>query len=67
MRYLVIERYKPNCAKQIYQRVEAHGRQMPKTLHYVESWISADLTTCYQLMDCDDEKPSRPGQSVGMI
>ena len=56
MRYMVIERYKPDTAKLIYQRVEAQGRLIPDTLHYVDSWISADLTTCYQLMDCDDEE-----------
>ena len=56
MRYMVIERYKPDTAKLIYERVAAKGRQIPDTLHYVESWISADLSTCYQLMDCDDER-----------
>ena len=45
MRYMVIERYKPNRARQIYERVEAEGRQIPDTLRYVDSWISADLTT----------------------
>lgn len=55
MRYMVIERYKPGTKKLIYQRVAAHGRLIPDTLRYVNSWISADLTTCYQLMDCDDE------------
>ena len=56
MRYMVVERNKPNSAKLIYERLETHGRLIPDTLHYVDSWISADLTTCYQLMDCDDEK-----------
>ena len=56
MRYMVIEHYKPDTAKLIYQLVEDHGHLNPDTLHYVDSWIGADLATCYQLTDCDDEK-----------
>ena len=26
----------------------------PDGLRYVNSWVSADLTTCYQVMECDN-------------
>jgi hypothetical protein len=27
---------------------------MPAELHYIDSWVSADLRICYQLMETDD-------------
>ena len=27
---------------------------MPEGLVYIDSWISTDLTLCFQLMECDD-------------
>ena len=26
----------------------------PEGLRYVNSWVSTDLTICYQVMECDD-------------
>jgi succinate dehydrogenase flavin-adding protein (antitoxin of CptAB toxin-antitoxin module) len=26
----------------------------PDGLRYVDSWVTEDLATCYQLMECDD-------------
>lgn len=52
MRYMVIERFKD--APAIYKRFAEKGRQMPAGLQYVESWITADLQVCYQLMETDD-------------
>lgn len=52
MRYMVIERFKDVAA--VYRRFAEKGRQMPDGLRYVESWISADIKSCYQLMETDD-------------
>ena len=53
MHYMIIEKYKAGKAKEIYQRFEEHGRLMPDGLHYVSTWISADLSICYQVMQTD--------------
>ena len=52
MLYMVIERFKD--APAIYRRFREKGRMMPEGLHYVSSWIDADLTVCYQLMRTED-------------
>ena len=54
MLYLVIERFKPGAAPEIYRRFEQQGRLMPNGLTYVSSWISEDLTICWQLMETDN-------------
>ena len=51
MRYMVIERFKDGKAGDIYRRFADKGRMMPAGLNYVDSWISADLKMCYQLME----------------
>jgi hypothetical protein len=56
MRYMVIEQFKPGRAADIYRRFAEKGRMMPPALHYVDSWISADLRVCYQLIETDDFK-----------
>ena len=54
MLYMVIERFKPGAAPDIYRRFEENGRMMPDGLEYVSSWISKDLNTCWQVMQTDD-------------
>jgi len=54
MLYMVIERFKPGAAPDIYRRFEQRGRMMPDELEYVSSWISYDLNTCWQLMQTDN-------------
>lgn len=63
MHYLVIERFKPGALKAIYERFDRQGRLLPDGLHYVDSWVSADLAQCFQLMECDDE--SRMQEWIG--
>ncbi len=53
MLYMVIEKFKGG-APAIYQRLREKGRMMPVGLNYVASWISDDLTTCWQVMQADD-------------
>jgi hypothetical protein len=54
MLYMVIERFKPGAAVEIYRRFRDKGRMMPGGLDYVSSWINTDLTICYQLMEAND-------------
>ena len=49
---MVVERFKD--APAIYARFREKGRMMPAGLEYVSSWVSEDMTTCWQLMRSDD-------------
>ena len=57
MQYMIVERFKPDTAKILYRRLHEFGRMMPEGLAYIDSWISTDLTLCFQLMECDDANP----------
>jgi hypothetical protein len=52
--FMVIERYRNNDARPVYERFRTRGRLAPDGLRYVNSWVTPDLTRCYQVMECDD-------------
>ena len=54
MLFMVVERFTPEAAAEIYRRVREDGRSIPDGLRYVDSWVRADLRGCWQLMECDD-------------
>lgn len=54
MLYMVVEHFKEGAAREIYRRFHEKGRMMPDGLEYVSSWITGDLTMCYQLMETED-------------
>ena len=54
MMFMVIESFRDNDAKSIYALLREKGRQMPDGLRFVNSWVSADLGRCFQLMETDD-------------
>jgi hypothetical protein len=54
MHYMVIESFRGGDPVPVYRRFREQGRMMPEGLHYVSSWITDDLTRCYQVMACDD-------------
>ena len=54
MLYMVIEHFRPGCAPKVYQRFRERGRMAPEGLRYVASWVTADGTTCYQVMECEN-------------
>ena len=56
MLYLVIERFKPGAATEIYRRAKEQGRLLPDGLEYVGSWVDMDFTTCYQFMQTEQEE-----------
>ena len=53
MLFMVIETFGPD-PKAIYRRFREKGRQMPDGLDFVDSWVTADLARCFQVMRCDD-------------
>ncbi|HEX8280627.1 MAG TPA: DUF3303 family protein [Chthoniobacterales bacterium] len=60
MHYMVIERFKPGAAPEIYRRLKDRGRMMPPGLEYVASWISHDFSICWQVMQADDRALFEP-------
>jgi hypothetical protein len=55
--FMVIERFTPESARDIYRRVREGSRMLPEGVRYVDSWVWADLRGCFQVMDCDDLEP----------
>lgn len=54
MQYMVIEHFRDGDPAPVYARFRAQGRLAPAGLQYVNSWVSEDLTTCYQVMECSE-------------
>ena len=54
MHYMITERFHPGKVKALYQRFAEKGRMLPEGLEYVNSWVSEDLTVCWQLMFTKD-------------
>lgn len=56
MLYMVIEHFRDGDPVPVYRRFRDRGRLMPEGLEYVNSWITEDMTRCYQVMQCDDRR-----------
>lgn len=54
MLFMVVERFKNGDAVPVYRRFREQGRMAPEGVHYVGSWVSADLAHCYQIMESPD-------------
>jgi uncharacterized protein DUF3303 len=54
MLYMIVERFRNGDAVPVYRRFRDKGRLAPDGLRYVASWVTADMTRCYQVMECDD-------------
>ena len=54
MLYMIIEHFRNGDPVPVYARFRAQGRLAPEGLNYVSSWVTDDLTRCYQVMECDD-------------
>ena len=54
MIFMIIEHFRNGDAKPVYDRFRKGGRLAPDGLRYLGSWVTPDLTRCYQVMECDD-------------
>jgi hypothetical protein len=52
MLYMIVERFRGGDAVPVYRRFREKGRMAPEGLRYVDSWVTKDLTRCYQVMEC---------------
>jgi hypothetical protein len=54
--YMVVETFKNCDAAAVYRRFRERGRMLPDGLIHISSWVSADLSKCYQLMECSNAR-----------
>jgi len=54
MLYMVVERFNPGAAVEIYRRARDIGRQLPPGLEYVDSWVDVEYSKCFQIMRTED-------------
>ncbi|MEQ8292063.1 MAG: DUF3303 family protein [Roseovarius sp.] len=52
-RYMVIERFRSGSSAAVYARFAEKGRMLPDGLAYLDSWLSRQDDTCFQLMEAD--------------
>ena len=56
MLYMVIETFRDGDPIPVYRRFKDRGRLMPVGVEYRGSWVTDDLTRCFQVMECDDRR-----------
>ena len=56
MLFLIVERFRDGDAAPVYRRFRDHGRLAPEGLRYIASWVTTDMSRCYQLMECEDRR-----------
>jgi hypothetical protein len=54
MLFMVVETFRNQNARAVYRRFEEQGRMAPQGLHFRHSHVAADLSRCWQLMECDN-------------
>ena len=54
MLFMVIEHFRDDDMVPVYQRLRDAGRSLPDGLEYVDSWVEANFSRCFQLMRCHD-------------
>lgn len=53
---MVVERFKAGRVRDVYARFAEKGRMMPEGVRYIDSWITADVGRCFQLMEADSRE-----------
>jgi len=52
---MVVEHFRNGDAVPVYRRFRERGRMTPDGVIYISSWVTPDLTRCYQLMEAWDQ------------
>ena len=55
MLFMVIERFRPGKAPEVYRRFRERGRMAPAHVRYVSSWVDLEFRRCFQVMEADSE------------
>jgi phage FluMu gp28-like protein len=53
MLFHVTERFRGGDPGPVYRRFREQGRMAPAGVEYVASWVTDDLTTCFQVMEAE--------------
>ena len=56
MQFVIIETFRGGDPVPVYRRFRDRGRLAADGLRYVASWVTEDLTRCYQVMECEDQR-----------
>ena len=64
---MVVEHFKNGDAVPVYRRFREQGRLAPPGLNYISSWVTSDLTRCFQIMESPDRAYSISGSLSGRI
>lgn len=54
MLFMVIERFHPGRAPDVYRRFHDRGRMAPDGLRYISSWVDLNFERCFQVMEADN-------------
>ena len=54
MLFMVVENFRDRDPVPVYRRFRDRGRLAPEGLRYINSWVTDDLSRCFQVMECDD-------------
>ena len=54
MLFMITEHFDGGDPVPVYRRFGERGRLAPAGLAYLGSWVTSDLTRCYQVMECAD-------------
>lgn len=54
MLFMVVETFGAGALESVGERFWAKGRMLPEGVVYVDSWMTADGSRCFQLMEAPD-------------
>ena len=63
MLFMVIERIKDGCGRADGERFRLKGRMLPDNVTYHASWMTADGSRCFQLMEAPAQESLLPWSS----
>jgi hypothetical protein len=55
-KYMVVERFKDGLMEENYKKFNEKGRMLPDGLYFLNSWVNAEESICFQLMESNDAK-----------
>ena len=54
MLFMIVEHFKNGDAVPVYRRFRDEGRLTPAGVIYIGSWVTTDLSRCFQIMESPD-------------
>jgi len=53
-KFMVVEKFKPNCFEKNDYKYNKEGRLLPEGLYYLNSWVNKEENICFQLMETNN-------------